>query len=80
MASLRPHGLDFFTAELPYPGDWPDAPCGYVQLTASYDVPARLAAARGWPVLRPSLPGGHFAACVDPAGVTDALDELLTSW
>jgi len=79
VASLRPRGLDFFTEELPYPGDWPDAPCGYVQLTAPYDVAARLAAARGWPVLRPSLPGGHFAACVDPTGVTDALDELLRS-
>jgi len=80
VASLRPRGLDFFTEELPYPGDWPDAPCGYVQLTASYDGPARLAAVRGWPVLRPSLPGGHFAACVDPTGVAAALDELLTSW
>jgi hypothetical protein len=77
VGSLRPRALDFFTEALPFPGDWPDAPCGYLQLTAAYDGAARLARSRGWPVVSASLPGGHFATCVDPDGVADLLFELL---
>jgi len=77
VASLRPRGLDFFTEVLPFPGDWPDAPCGFLRLSASYAVAARVAQSRGWPVLERELAGGHFAACTDPVGVADALEELL---
>lgn len=77
VASLRPRGRDFFTETLPFPADWPDAPCGLVQLSPSYAMPARVARSRGWPVLERELPGGHFAACTDPAGVADVLEELL---
>lgn len=79
VASLRPRGRDFFTEELPFPGDWPDAPCGLLQLTTAYAGPARLARSRGWPVLAPDLPGGHFAACTDPAGVAAATEDLLAA-
>jgi len=77
VASLRPRREDFFTEPLPFPGDWPDAPCGFLRLSPAYDVPARVARARGWPVLETDLAGGHFAACVDPCAVADALEELL---
>jgi hypothetical protein len=79
VGSLRPRGLDFFTEALPFPGDWPDAPCGFLRLSASYAGPAGVARSRGWPVLERDLPGGHFAACADPEPVADALEELLTA-
>ena len=77
VASLRPRTLDFFTETLPFPGDWPDAPCGLLRLSPSYAGVARVARSRGWPVLERDLDGGHFAACTDPEGVADALLELL---
>ena len=77
VASLRPRQADFFTELLPFPGDWPDAPCGFLELSPSYAGPARVARSRGWPVVSADLPGGHFAACTDPDGVADALEDLL---
>jgi len=77
VASLRPRRADFFTEPLPFPGDWPDAPCGVVALSPAYARVVRVARARGWPVVERELPGGHFAACTDPAGVADALQALL---
>lgn len=77
VASLRPRRADFFTEPLPFPGDWPDAPCGFLQLSSSYAGPARVARSRGWPVVAAELPGGHFATCTDPDGVADAMGDLL---
>lgn len=63
---------------LPLPTDWPDAPCSLLQLSPAYDAAARLARARGWPVL--TLDGaGHFAALTDPHRVAGALLDLLSS-
>jgi len=77
VASLRPRRADFFSEPLPFPDDWPDAPCGVLQLSGSYGTTARVARSRGWPVVSAELPGAHFAACADPDGVADALAELL---
>lgn len=77
VASLRPRPRDFFTETLPVPDDWPDAPCGLLRLSRSYDGVARVARSRGWPVVERDLAGGHFAACADPDGLADALTELL---
>jgi len=77
VASLRPRRADFFTEPLPFPGDWPDGPCGLLRLSPSYDGPARVARSRGWPVIERDPAGGHFAACADPCAVADALEELL---
>lgn len=91
VSSLRRRGSDFFTESLPVAPDWPDAPCGYLQLSASYDSAAGLARMRGWPVLDGTAatsgdagageagvrPGGHFAALVDPVRLADDLDSLL---
>lgn len=79
VASLRPRGRDFFTEPLPFPDDWPDAPCGFVRLSAAYERPARSARSRGWPVVGTDLPGGHFAMCTDPDGVADALEAVLSA-
>ncbi len=79
VASLRPRDAGFFDEPLPVAPDWPDAPCGYLHLTASYDGAARIAGMRAWPVLGrgDDRPGGHFAALVDPAALADDLETLL---
>lgn len=79
VASLRPRDAGFFDEQLPIAPDWPDAPCGYLHLTTSYDGAARVAGLRGWPVLAPAddRPGGHFAALVDPHAMADDLETLL---
>ena len=75
MASLRPRPIDFFVEPLPAPIDWPDAPCGYLQTSSAYDVPARLARGRGWPTTE--LATGHFAALRDPSATAAALLGLV---
>jgi hypothetical protein len=75
LGSLRPRGLAFFTEPLPPAPGWPDAPCGYLRLSAAYDTWARAAAARGWPTA--AVDAGHFHPLVDPDGVAAALLGLL---
>ena len=79
VGSLRPRGRDFFVEPLPCPPDWPDAPCGLIQLSTAYEAPARVARSRGWTVVHAPAgqKGGHFAACADPAGVATILLELI---
>lgn len=79
VGSLRRRGLDFFTEPIGVAPDWPDAPCGFLRLSPAYDGAARLARARGWPVVDGpnDRPGGHFAMLVDPAPVADDLLSLL---
>jgi hypothetical protein len=80
VSSLRSRGSDFFLEDLPVAPDWPDAPCGYLRLSPSYDRAARSARQRGWPVVDgpETRPGGHFAAVAEPAAVADDLERLLT--
>jgi hypothetical protein len=75
LGSLRPRGLDFFTEPLPPAPGWPDAPCGFLRLSAAYDGWAREAVARGWPTT--GVDAGHFHPLVDPDGVAAALLGLL---
>ena len=75
VGSLRPRGLEFFTEPLPAAAGWPDAPCGYLRLSAVYDRWADEAAARGWPAA--ALDAGHFHPLVDPGAVAAALLGLL---
>jgi hypothetical protein len=56
------------TPEAPVPDDWPEAPCGYLQLSTAYDQEARQASLRGWPV----------AAC-EQADVAQALHKLIVT-
>jgi hypothetical protein len=76
IGSLRPRGLAFFTEPLPPAPGWPDAPCGFLRLSAAYDHWAEAAAARGWPTA--ALDAGHFHPLVDPEAVATALLALLT--
>jgi hypothetical protein len=75
IGSLRPRGLAFFTEPLPPAAGWPDAPCGFLRLSAAYDTWAAAAAARGWPTA--GLDAGHFHPLVDPDGGAAALLGLL---
>jgi hypothetical protein len=75
IGSLQPRGLAFFTEPLPTVPGWPDAPCGFLRLSAAYDGWAAAAASRGWPTA--SLDAGHFHPLVDPDGVAAALLGLL---
>jgi hypothetical protein len=79
VGSLRPRGRDFFEEPLPCPPDWPEAPCGFLKLSAAYDGPARVARSRGWTVVDAPAEqaGGHFAPCADPAGVAALLLDLV---
>ena len=76
VGSLRPRGLAFFTEPLPAAAGWPDAPCGFLRLSAAYDGWAATAAARGWPTA--ALDAGHFHPLVDPDGLAAALLGVLT--
>lgn len=75
VAELRPLPLAVYEEPIPVPAAWPDAPGGYLQFSAPYDAAAAEARTLGWPLL--ARPSGHFQMLVDPAGVTDALLDLL---
>ena len=75
LAGLRPRSLDFFTEPLPMTEDWPDARCGYVQLSDAYNVAAATAGSRGWAVER--IKAHHFAAMNEAATVADGLATVL---
>lgn len=74
LADLQPRGLDFFSEPIPVPVGWPDAPCAFLQFSASYDQPAARARALGWPVR--TIEGGHFLMLIDPETVADAIVTL----
>ncbi|MBC6466863.1 hypothetical protein [Actinomadura alba] len=71
-------GYVLVDAEFPEPaelrGDWPDAPCGYLRTAEPYELEARQARLRGWPVREPA--GGHAGTLADAA---EALRELIAA-
>lgn len=71
VADLRPTPLAVYEEPLPCSQDWPDAPCGYVHLSAAYTEAARHARREGWGYYR--LNGGHFHMLVYPGALVDAL-------
>lgn len=75
LAELRPRAADFWTEPLPEVGGWPDAPCGYLLLSAPYQSAADGARRAGWPTRH--LPAGHFHPLVDPTAIVDDLLGLL---
>lgn len=74
VTELHPLPLAVYEEPLPVPDGWPDAPCGYVQLSAAYLASGRQARQAGWGYYR--LMGSHFHMLVDPAAVADALQCL----
>jgi len=74
VAELHPRALPFWAESFPSLTDWPDAPCAYVQFTASYPASVAHARQEGWPFR--AFDAGHFHMLVDPVAVTDALIAL----
>ena len=74
LAEMRPQDAEFWDEALPPLAAWPDAPCGYLQFTASYEPAAQEARRAGWAYRR--LDGGHFQMLVDPPAVAAALLDL----
>lgn len=74
IAEMQPRGVDFFSEAIPVFSGWPDAPCGYVRLSAAYDRPFAHAQALGWPWRR--LDAGHFHMLVEPRVVARAIVDV----
>jgi hypothetical protein len=74
VAEVRPQPREFWTEALPAIPSWPDAPCGYLELSPHYAAAAARARDQGWRYRH--LPGGHFEMLVRPATVADAILEL----
>jgi hypothetical protein len=77
LATTRPRGLDFFEEVLPHPGDWPDAPVGYLQTSPGRADTAKVAGHRGFTVAVTT--GGHFAWLANADRTADALVDLVTA-
>jgi hypothetical protein len=74
--TTRPRGRAFFEEPLPTSDDWPDAPCGYLRTSSAYEMTARQAKSRGWPVIEHA--GDHHVPWLDdPGGVAAALLRLI---
>ena len=60
----RPTPIAVLDEPLPVPASWPDAPVGYLHLSATYDGAAAAAGAEGWPVRE--LNTSHVQMLLDP--------------
>lgn len=76
LAEALPTPLTLYDEILPVPSNWPDAPCGYLQLSGAYDKQARQAESQGWPTER--LASNHLGMVTQPAAVTSCLNLLLS--
>jgi Alpha/beta hydrolase family len=74
VAEVRPQPRHFWTEDLPAIPGWPDAPCGYLELSPHYAAASARAREQGWRYHH--LRGGHFEMLVRPADVADAVLEL----
>ena len=73
-AEVQARGQEFYGEAIEVFEGWPDAPCGYLQLTDAYEPYAAEAERRGWAVRR--LEAGHFHMLVDPGEVADLLEDV----
>lgn len=71
---LRPLPLAVYEEPIPVFADWPDAPCGFLQFTPTYEQPAEEARRKGWAYRK--LDEDHFLMLNDPVAVTRAIIEL----
>jgi len=67
--------LALYDEPIRVPDDWPEAPCGYLQLSAGYPTAVYLARERGWTVER--LPGHHLWPLCEPQAVAEAIDVVV---
>lgn len=75
VTELRPLPIAVYEEPIPVFIGWPDAPCGYLQFTPTYDIGRRKAEASGWIYNR--MDGGHFHMLFDPQAVTTALIKMV---
>ncbi len=75
LAEVHPQPLAFFAEPISVFPTWPDAPCYYLQLSATYATSAAQARDSGW--ASSAIQAGHFHMLVDPVAVTDAIVQLL---
>ena len=63
-AGKRPTPIEVLEEPLPVPANWPDAPVGYLHLSATYDAAAAAAGSEGWPVR--TMPSSHVQMLLEP--------------
>ena len=73
--SLPRTPLELYEELIGVPNDWPDAPCGYLQLSGHYPGAISEAREKGWAMRH--LESNHFAPLDDPDRVAQALIDLL---
>jgi hypothetical protein len=71
---LRPLPLAVYEEPIPVFAGWPDAPCGYIQFTSTYNQPAEQARQAGWAYR--NLDGGHFLMLNNATTVTSTLIDM----
>ena len=74
VAEVRPQPRQFWTEAMPAIPGWPDAPCGYLELSPHYAAASARARDEGWRYRH--LCGGHFEMLVRPADVAAAILDL----
>jgi hypothetical protein len=74
LKEISSQGLSFFTEQLSVPEGWSMTPCGYMQFTETYNIPANCAKQLGWPFIK--FQAGHFHMLVEPIMVADALVQI----
>jgi hypothetical protein len=75
VAEVHPQPRRFWEEQLPRIPGWPDAPCGYLELSAHYGDAGARARREGWAYRH--LAGRHFEMLTRPADVADAIVELI---
>lgn len=76
-ADLPSLPLAVYEEPLPVFKGWPDAPCGYVRTSATYDPFLKAAREKGWPVK--ILDAGHFEMLNDSKGAAAILREMAAT-
>jgi hypothetical protein len=74
VAEVRPQPRQFWTEALPAIPGWPDAPCGYLELSPHYAAAGARAREQGWRYRH--VRGGHFEMLVRPGDLAGAILEL----
>lgn len=72
---LRPLPLAVYEEPIPVFSGWPDAPCGYLQFTPTYEFGKRRAEASSWIYSR--MNGAHFQLLVDPKTVAIEIMKMV---
>ena len=77
-AELRPTPLLVYEEPLTVFTGWPDAPCGYLQLSSAYAAAANEARNLGWDTR--TLPGHHLQMIAEPERVAGVIAEISSGF